>query len=304
MSAKQDTSNTMMMCCASCGVAEGDGIQLKKCNGCYLVRYCGVTCQRNHRPEHKKACKKRAAELRDEILFRQPESSHLGDCPICLLPFPFDEDQSVYHTCCSKLVCRGCVFANFNREMEERLESTCPFCRADVREGIDINEENQKIMKRVQANDPIALCKMGTECNRKGNHVQAFQYYSKAAEQGNAYAHSHLFLMYSEGRGVEKDEKKELYHLEEAAIGGHPIARNLLAGKEWESSPDRSIKHLIIAANLGHDQSITGLKDFYKAGLVSKEDFAAALRAHKAAVDATKSPRREAAAVAWARSSS
>jgi len=27
---------------------------------------------------------KRAAELRDEILFKQPESSHRGDCPICM----------------------------------------------------------------------------------------------------------------------------------------------------------------------------------------------------------------------------
>ena len=37
------------------------------------------------------------------------------------------------------------------------------------------------------------------------------------------------------------------------------------------------------------------LKKVYKAGLVSKEDFAAALRAHQTAVDATKSPQREAA---------
>ena len=32
-----------------------------------------------------------------------------------------------------------------------------------------------------------------------------------------------------------------------------------------------------------------------KPGLVNKDDFAAALRAHQAAVDATKSPQREAA---------
>jgi hypothetical protein len=33
-----------------------------------------------------------------------------------------------------------------------------------------------------------------------------------------------------------------------------------------------------------------------KIGLVSKEDFAAALRAHQAAIDATKSPQRKAVA--------
>eukprot|EP00984_Skeletonema_dohrnii_P035791 scaffold35973_cov122-Skeletonema_dohrnii-CCMP3373.AAC.2 len=34
--------------------------------------------------QHKKECKKRAAEFRDELLFKQPESCHEGDCPICL----------------------------------------------------------------------------------------------------------------------------------------------------------------------------------------------------------------------------
>jgi formylmethanofuran:tetrahydromethanopterin formyltransferase len=53
------------------------------------------------------------------------------------------------------------------------------------------------------------------------------------------------------------------------------------------------VKHFIIAANLGYDDSIKGLKEYYTNGQVSKEDFAAALRAHKAAVDATKSPQRE-----------
>ncbi len=50
------------------------------------------------------------------------------------------------------------------------------------------------------------------------------------------------------------------------------------------------MKHYIIAAKLGYDPS---LKSF---GLMSKEDFAAALRDHKAAIEAAKSPQRGAAA--------
>jgi hypothetical protein len=60
------------------------------------------------------------------------------------------------------------------------------------------------------------------------------------------------------------------------------------------------VKHWIIAANLGCDKSTRMLKQCYTSGAVSKEDFAAALRAQKAAVDATKSPQREAAAKAVA----
>ena len=37
------------------------------------------------------------------------------------------------------------------------------------------------------------------------------------------------------------------------------------------------------------------LKNYYEWGMLSKDDYAAALRVHQAAVDETKSPRREAA---------
>jgi len=42
------------------------------------------------------------------------------------------------------------------------------------------------------------------------------------------------------------------------------------------------MKHFIIAANLAYDISMPQLKECYTNGVVSKEDFAAALRAHQA----------------------
>jgi TPR repeat protein len=103
--------------------------------------------------------------------------------------------------------------------------------------------------------------------------------------------------MYNKGRGVDKDEQKGIYHLEVAAIGGHPEARYHLAIQEGRNRKiDRSVKHLIIAANLGHDKSIQKLMVAYKAGCVDKKEFAAALRSHHAAVvESMKSPQREAA---------
>jgi len=67
MSTEGEETTSDIMCCASCGVTEeeGDGVALKKCTACNLVRYCGVECQRRHRPEHKRACNKRAEELRN-----------------------------------------------------------------------------------------------------------------------------------------------------------------------------------------------------------------------------------------------
>src|SRR6056300_651088 len=83
--------------CGSCGKAEVDEVKLKKC-ACNLVKYCSVDCQKNHRLQHKKACKHMMAEIRDDRLFRQPEISHLGECPICCLPLPLDVKKSPVYT--------------------------------------------------------------------------------------------------------------------------------------------------------------------------------------------------------------
>ena len=103
-----------------------------------------------------------------------------------------------------------------------------------------------------------------------------------------------LSVMYREGKGVEKDVVKGIFHLEEAAIGGLPLARYELGAIEWNDGDiERAVKHHIIAANLGLDESIKVLMGAFQKKLVSKEELASALRAHKAAVDATKSPERE-----------
>ena len=157
-------------------------------------------------------------------------------------------------------------------------------------------------MKRVEVNDPVAIIQMGVRRDNVGDYDGAFEYYAKAAELGDADAHYNLSIMYQKGEGVEKDEKKEMYHLEEAAIGGHPKARHNLGAIEWNNgNGERAAKHFIIAAKLGHDLALKKVKNGYALGIVSKEDFAAALRGHQAAVDATKSPQREAAEAAQQR---
>ncbi len=61
------------------------------------------------------------------LLFKQPESTHLGDCPICMLPMPLDRRQCTSMNCCSKFVCDGCYHANLVRELEAKMKSKCPF---------------------------------------------------------------------------------------------------------------------------------------------------------------------------------
>ena len=139
------TKNDTMQCCASCGIAGVDEIKLKDCSACHLVKYCGLKCQKEHRPQHKRECKKRAAELRDELLFKQPESS-FGDCPICFLPLPIGPPKSKFNPCCSKLICEGCDYANKKRETEGNLQQKCPFCRTPLTSSK--RKQEKLLMKR------------------------------------------------------------------------------------------------------------------------------------------------------------
>ena len=287
----------MVVCCASCGKAERDDIKLRKCTACDLAKYCSLECQKNDRPQHQKACKKRALRIRYLKLFRQPDESYLGECPICCLPLPLDMTKSVVSPCCYKRICDGCGYANRKREEEQGLKHKCPYCReptATTEEELDKN-----MMKRAKASDPMALFDMGRNCIDEGDYEAAFKYWSKAAELGDAEAHYSLSIMYTYGDGVQKDKKKEVYHLEEASIAGHPGARSDLGCIEEEDGRMvRAKKHFIIAANLGVYESTKSLKGLYADGHVSKEEYAVALRAYQAAVDATKSQQRDAAEAA------
>jgi tetratricopeptide (TPR) repeat protein len=278
--------------CASCGIAEVNNVKLKKC-ACYLVKYCSDKCREEHREQHAEECEKRMNELHDKVLFAQPDSTHLGECPICflLLPMPLDNEKSTFNSCCSKKICHGCdcVYRLSNKQQ------FCPFCREPTPK--DKKEFDRRMMKRVEANDPLAISEMGTICCNEGDYEGAFEYLTKAAELGDSASHYNLSIMYYNGWGVEKDEEKEVYHYEIAAIGGHAYARHNLGCIEGENSSfERSVKHFIIAAKLGHTGAMKALWQHYSEGNITKQDLEATLRTHQAAIDAMKSPQREAAA--------
>jgi TPR repeat protein len=119
---------------------------------------------------------------------------------------------------------------------------------------------------------------------------------TKAAKLGDADAHYRLGFMYGKGSGVEEDEEKAVYHWEKAAIGGHPDARyNLATIEEKNGNIERSIKHIIIAAKLGDEDSMKALWKHYSAGNITKEDLEVTLRTHHAAIDEMKSEQRDVA---------
>ena len=217
-------------------------MKLKECGACHLVKYCGVKCQKLHRPKHKRACKKRAAELHDEILFRQPHASHFGDCPICCLPLPIVVNTSTMMavSCCMTIVCKACYYTNLKRDWEKNGIEKCPFCRTEG--PMSPAECDKRAKDRADKNDPFAIYEQGLTLAKKGYYEPAFKYFSKAADLGYVAAHNELSTVYRLGLGQQKDEKKELFHREQAAIGGHPVARYNLGAIELENGQlDRAI---------------------------------------------------------------
>ncbi len=186
-----------MMCCANCGISAVDDVELKMCGGCDLVKYCSDDCKTNHREQHEDECKKRKAELRDNDLFTMPEGSHWGECPICFLPLPLLPSKSMLAVCCSKSICMGCCYANTKREIEEGLEPRCAFCREPVARSEE--EGDKRVMERIKKNCPAAMCHMGKKRYKERDFETALKYYTKAAELGDANAHSNLSVMYQRG---------------------------------------------------------------------------------------------------------
>ena len=278
------------VCCANCGVAEVD-IKLKDCDGCDLVKYCCDKCTENHREQHNEECKKRAQELHNDHLFRQPDGTHDGECPLCFLPMPLEPQKCTFYSCCSSSICNGCAFAH---HVMNGVGFNCPFCREPLS---DAEENEKRDMKRIKAGDPAAIYSMGAKYYGQGDYDGALEHWTKASELGHALAHYQLGCMYRRGLGVEKkDEEKAVYHWEKAAIGGVPEARyNLAVTEEANGNIERAVKHSIIAAKLGDELSMKGLWGFYNDGNITKDDLDATLRTHKAALDEMKSPERDVA---------
>ncbi len=280
------------VCCANCGMPEVDEIKLEECTDCDLVKYCTDKCREEHREQHEEECKKRKEELHDRKLYTQPDINHLGECPICFLPLSLDRSKSFFRSCCSEIICNGCFYANCRSNRHDKAKALrCPFCREP---HLGDDENKKRMMKRVKANDPAALRQMGLKCYDKGDYDASFEYWTKAAELEDIEAHFHLGRMYEDGEGVEKDMEKAVHHLEKAAIGGHPEARNNLACIEGKNgNMERSVKHFIISAKLGCELSMKALWAMFKVGNITKKDLDVTLRTHQATIDATKSEQRE-----------
>eukprot|EP00956_Cyclotella_meneghiniana_P020132 scaffold35166_cov73-Cyclotella_meneghiniana.AAC.4 len=291
--------------CAGCGKGGDD---LKKCAACKQVKYCSVDCQKSHRSNHKKFCKKQAAILHDEVLFKQPD---MEDCSICCLPISIGVTNASYHACCGKTVCEGCMYTVSKENAKENMARSainqaplplcCPFCREP--KDVNSNEKLRRVKHRMEMKDPDGFATMGWYYH-SGFHgltadkKKAFELWSKASDLGSVEGSNHVANAYGEGRGVQPDIKKAFSYWEKAAIGGDNSSRHNLAAYEENErgNVQRALKHLMISASGGYNESLLTIREFYQNGRISKEDYESTLRAHKATLDQIWSEQRTEAA--------
>ena len=293
------TDGTADTTCANCGKDDAEENKLKRCTACKMVKYCCRDCQVAHRPRHKKACKKRATELFDEKLFSDPPERE--ECPICMLPFPFETEQAFFKACCGQTICHGCIHAQKKEDIKSGKRgdnvSLCPFCRAPMARK---NEEGNKLLEIcVENNNAYAIYILGENymggsygCQRDSK--KAIELFLRAGKLGSTEAHYALGNIYDDGEIVERDLKKAKQYYELGAVAGCPHSRHNLACLEEEAgNNERAVKHLMISAKAGLEESLKFLPEFLKSGLVTKDEYAEALRAYQKEQLETKSAMRD-----------
>ena len=282
------SSTDDIIVCANCGKGEGEESagDLKSCTACKLVKYCNRDCQIAHRPQHKKACKKRAAELYEEALFNEPPPNE--ECPICMLLLPIAAEEHSFESCCGKIICMGCIHAMAMEEVRKGKKKEemgmCPYCRTP--ETSSDEEDAKRLTKQIEKGNAMACYNLAGRYadgirGMRQDMTKANELWLKAGDLGCADAYFNLGISYGVGNGVEADKKKAKYYYELAAMMGNVTARHNLGVFEGKAGNyQRTFKHMIIAARAGFTQSFDRVKKGFMDGHLTKEEYASALRAY------------------------
>ena len=305
-------TDDLLTICANCGK---EGNNPNTCNKCKAATYCNASCKKKHRHKHKDTCEKRIAELHEEELERERQEAELYDeelfkqpphnegCPICMLPLPSLYTGRKYRSCCGKNICSGCIYAVTKRDGGVGL---CPFCRAPT--PTTDEELLKQIQKRMEIGDAGAIYNLG--CWYSGgmyglpqDRARALELWQqagewhKAGEIGHARSYYSVGAAYMRGDGVERDETKANHYWELAAMGGDVKARhNIGVYEACAGKMERALKHFMIAAGCGDNDSLENIKQLFMDGDAMKDDYAKALQVYQANLVEIKSPQRDEAA--------
>ena len=145
---------------------------------------------------------------------------------ICIIILQFSIEGYRYKTCCGKTICSGCSYAPvYDNQGNEVDNEKCPFCRAGHYYVDEEFVQIERVKRRAEMNDPIAINNQGNYY-RDGIHGfpqdmnKALEMFHKAGVLGFAEAYNIIGSVYYNGEGVQQDEKKATHYFEQAAMEG------------------------------------------------------------------------------------
>jgi TPR repeat protein len=181
---------------------------------------------------------------------------------------------------------------------QKPVSPTCAFCRTAVPES---NEEIfAQLRKRVELNDPNALCQMAL-CYGNGDQglpldqAKCIGLLRQSADLGFPTAQYHLGNFHKFGdMGIEQNREEALKYLKEAAEGGIVFAMHNL-GCDYSSNGDlvAAMRYWRSSASGGYRRSMYNLIADFGLGLLHHCDLAESLRAFYRSRDEMKSEGRD-----------
>ena len=269
--------------CTNCGrSSDGAGgfVKLKNCTACRLVKYCGVECQKAHRKQHKKACKRRAAELKDETSNRvlpltgtQVRIAPMKACGACEREFPeasysgeqWGRRQSIRR--CEECVAGDNQLVLMKKGRERSEEDECPICKLLLPLDLTHAMFQACCTKLVCNGCVLAARKRGMMRNcpfcrtPTPDEYQFLAMVQKRVDAGDPCAMWHLGSAHEQGHyaeyGAEKDVARAVELYERAAELGIKEAHFSLGvmydqGAGVDKDTAKAIRHYEAAAMRGH----------------------------------------------------
>jgi len=183
-----------------------------------------------------------------------------------------------------------------------KCNTLCPFCRELT---LTSDEQHIKQISKLVDNGNARACNVLGDSYSRGSlgltrdYRKANELFLKAGELGCADGYRSLGDAYDRGVGVEANATKAKYYYELAALNGSVTARSYLSGVEGRAFKfNRAIKHLLIAARSGDEESLGYVKLKFSVGMVTKDEYANTLRAYHEKQKETWSDARDKAAAA------
>ena len=230
------------------------------------------------------------------------------ECPICMLPLPFESSITKHCVTCDKSVCVGCMMTTAQvhrrdggdvKTAEEKV-TTCPFCRSSTA-VYDDKLRLEKEMKRANAGNGESMYRVGNyyymgEMGLQQDKAEGLKWYHRAVGEGSGEAAFCLGRCYCEGDMVLRDHDRALEYFQKSAdLGFIPSFRLVGIILMKKGNIEEAMLNLRKAVMCGYcnDDIFNELRNGFKLGFITKEEYAFTLRENQKACNEMKSDGRE-----------